>query len=851
MRTKIFIGYSHQDDLYRKELETHLSLLKRNRQIETWSDRKISPGQEWQGKIDTNLCQANVIIFLISSDFIASDYCYDIETRKALGMHELGTAIVIPIIVRPCDWNGSPFSKLEALPTKAKPVSTWQNKDEAWLDIVTGIKKNIESIQKKSLPPPQQDTIWSNSLTAEFFRWLNDTEVELSHRCASKVLLDDIFVTPDLRCLDNDIDKIAVTVDAVKAISNPGFKLIFGDEQSGKTSLGKRLFIQYLQSDQIPIFLKGEDIKTSDIENVASKAYQKQYSNSSLEDYKKKENKVIIIDDYTSIKLNRKFQNIFIENIKKQFKSGVFLSIDSFQYVVSEISAFDGFSHFEILSFGNEKRAALIEKWLEIGVKEEIDECDLYSNLDEIKLHIDSFVKNNIVPSKPIYLLAMLQTFESVSPQRIELTSYGHCYQYLIYCALEKVKIKQTELDSYINFLTELAREVFDNHGLSLTEKQVDNLFECYQNKYLKINRSKMLNDLLRSSILVMTNDRLSFKYRYIYYFYAAKYLAENLTENESNKEKIRNLISLLHKEDCANIIIFITHHTKTSWILDELQSCMMELFDDHEEAKLEKNDLKFMKQFLDDIPRLVLEQKEIKDERKLQNRRKDEAEINECEVRNQSENLEPTDLLAKINRVFKGIELIGQIVRNRHGSLEKSTLISLVEQAYSVGLRFLQYFLVISDSSKDEIIKHIEHMLLENPSVDNRKLEKKAKNVFLLMTYGVIYGVLRKIAFSVGSKEAEEIYKEMETKNNTPAVKLINQAIELQFLKKINAKGIKQLAEELKGNVVCDRILKEIVIQHIYMHHTGYKDKQKLSEILKLPVPNQRALELQKKLEL
>ena len=95
---KLFYSYSHKDELYREKLETHLSILRRNGYINEWHDRRISAGNEWEEEINFNLEDSDIILLLISSNFLASDYCYDTETIRALEKHESKEAIVIPII---------------------------------------------------------------------------------------------------------------------------------------------------------------------------------------------------------------------------------------------------------------------------------------------------------------------------------------------------------------------------------------------------------------------------------------------------------------------------------------------------------------------------------------------------------------------------------------------------------------------------------------------------------------------------------------------------------------------------------------------------------------------------------
>jgi hypothetical protein len=142
----LFISYSHKDEEMRVELEKHLSLLKRNKIIDTWHGRRILPGEDFSNSINTHLKAASVILLLISADFLHSDYCYEIEMQEAMRMHEQGRAVVIPVILRPCAWQDGKFGKLLVLPQDGKAVSTYLNPDLAYLDITNGIKANIKHL---------------------------------------------------------------------------------------------------------------------------------------------------------------------------------------------------------------------------------------------------------------------------------------------------------------------------------------------------------------------------------------------------------------------------------------------------------------------------------------------------------------------------------------------------------------------------------------------------------------------------------------------------------------------------------------------------------------------------------
>ena len=141
---RVFFSYCHADEALRDQLEKQLSALKRQGVIETWHDRRIGAGENIHQAIDGHINQDEIILLLVSSDFIASDYCYDIEMTRALERHAAGEAIVIPIILRPCEWHGTPFGTLNATPPDGKAITQWPNIDEAFLHVAKAVRQAAE-----------------------------------------------------------------------------------------------------------------------------------------------------------------------------------------------------------------------------------------------------------------------------------------------------------------------------------------------------------------------------------------------------------------------------------------------------------------------------------------------------------------------------------------------------------------------------------------------------------------------------------------------------------------------------------------------------------------------------------
>lgn len=135
----IFFSYSHLDEALRDRLEVALTTMKRQGLIEAWHDRRLRAGDDFDKGVRAELERADIILLLVSPDFIASDYCHDVEMMRAMERHERGEARVIPVILRPCMWHPMPFGKLLGIPRDGLAVTRWPDLDEAFLDIAQRI----------------------------------------------------------------------------------------------------------------------------------------------------------------------------------------------------------------------------------------------------------------------------------------------------------------------------------------------------------------------------------------------------------------------------------------------------------------------------------------------------------------------------------------------------------------------------------------------------------------------------------------------------------------------------------------------------------------------------------------
>ena len=270
---RIFCSYSHCDEYYRDELEGHLKVLERNEVIDFWYDREIVPSNKFNNEIEKHLLEADIILLLVSSYFLKSDYCYEVEMQIALKRHEDGNARVIPIFIRPCYWKDAPFSEIQGLPNNAIPITKWDDYHEALTEVVKGIKKVIIELQQVYPKPYYQETkrpVPSYETKSQYSNYFEHLKKEYERAPWTNRAIE-------LSAITSSGKKVKLAEELLKSVLSDSKPLLFliGKFGSGKTWALKRLaydLAHYMQNNIensiIPIFVSlnkicGQDDKIS------------------------------------------------------------------------------------------------------------------------------------------------------------------------------------------------------------------------------------------------------------------------------------------------------------------------------------------------------------------------------------------------------------------------------------------------------------------------------------------------------------------------------------------------------------------------------------------------------------
>ena len=840
---KLFISYSHKDETLVSKFISHIAPLKSNGIISEWYDRKIETGEEYQNDIDNNLENADIICLMISDNFLSSNACIQ-EKDVSLLLRDKKGIRVIPLILSPCVWTiHKELSTLLAIPTDGKPITSFSNQNEGWVDAIKWINQVCSSV-----------TLIKNLKIKEQFKsFLNSADIlTKSHKNKEILNLQDIFVYPKLKVYDEE--EVSHKYDSEKLkyeILKYGKVIISGENQSGKTTLCKVLFTIYRDLNFIPIYLEDDNKYFGNPHYKLEKAFFDQYEvdNFSLIDSKRI---VPIVDNFHYAKYQEKYIERYAE-----FSKQVLIVDDIFGLNIRNQALIKEYSKFKIREFTALERNDLIKKWIQIkeDLQIQINPNHLQQSIDEktefIENSLGIIFGKGIMPSYPFFILTLLAAHDTQKPLDSEITSQGHCYQALIYLFLRREGVENDQIDIYSNFLTELAYWIYDKEGTSVDNDSFQKFLEYYKANF---NLPISINDIIKTlaNVNICKFDSLNqynFSYTYIYYFFVAKYLSEHIKDK---KELINKILSNLHKDENAYITVFIAHHTKSNYLLDELLLNAEILFEKYNPATLDTEELSFFDKHQDKIIKAILPSyKHNADEERTKLLIK-KSEIEEQQIEHTNINQQDTandpdipELLANLRLSIKTVEVMGLIIKNRSGSLDLKRLEYIYEQGLKVHLRILSSFIEIIKDEKAEqdivdLLKERVNQIIDESDEEKAfsidKIEKLVRAIYWNINFGVLHGFITKAIHSLGSSNLLNISQSVYNNEKTPSSFIVNQGIKMWYGKNLKIDEITDRVSEKDFSKTAERLMKYKIVEHCRLHNIDYKDLQKIETKLHIP---------------
>ncbi len=692
-------------------------------------------------------------------------------------------------------------------------------------------------------------------LSSEFETKITNLSIPLKHSKKPNLVLSDVYVFPDLEPLFDEDTVIqypnsSELIEKVKKDDNTNI-LIEGADQSGKTSLLYVLYKRFYEMGLTPVYLRGKYCNETDVKKLIKKCLREQYNNDKVDLFFQHEKKVLLLDNFHKSELNSKYKKRLIELFNNSFEYIILTSDNTYgsKNVTEEATSLKDYLKYKLLPLGHEKRSELIEQWLLIGenkltIQEEV-------LLDSVKLRfneIDSLIGNRLMPSYPIFILTLLQSLDE-NLQNFSQTSYANIYLVLIKAGLIKEGIKDSVLTSMLNILKELAFYMYDKRKSPFKRSDFDEFISEYSSKYFRqktLTNDRIVSVLCNSNILKFDDEYYSFAYKYIYYFLIAQKISSDIENYES---LIYELCNNIHLEINANILIFLSHHSKAQILIDNIVFTSEIPFEKAKPLTLNKDDefVEFIAEFTNEIKDEIIEERNPKEEVQKELKKKDAIERQKLkDEEKEEEDILPKELI-EMNQAFRTVKIIGQIVKNQSGDFEKEKLIKLLEAAYNTVFRFLGFYSGMLEKDRELLIEAIVEEIKEKESekknrrgeIDVKLIEKTVRKILQFISWRICVESITNLMFSVGTKGQNELFDKVNSSIDSTASKIVTFAIKT-FYDKIDLNELESLFEDVKDNYLAQCILREYIKRYLY---TNFVERNKRDRIIQISGFNKQRL--------
>lgn len=692
------------------------------------------------------------------------------------------------------------------------------------------------------------------ALIPEFLSWLTNAGAQFNHHGKdSELVLDDIYVFPELRPLGDD-ELGRVVVDAANLRNPTSLKrgvLVKGREQHGKTSLLKQLFKSYRDRGYVPVFLSGGDLTKHtplEVQKTVDSAIGKIYGKPNLSKFWQVgvDRRVLLLDDIDDTPLTGNFLSRTLEYLSENFSLMVVTSSELFE--LRELIAAKGehvlqkLDHFDLLEFGHRRRFDLIKRWISLG-DASYSIGQMVGLIDQSEKLITNVIGEGVVPSTPFFLLILLQSAESASTSNLQQSALGDYYRYLIIHSLEVKKVAREEHNEILNYCAHLSWFLYQTTDKSVSQGELEKFHQAFVQRHglsIRFDDRKVL--LLNAHLIEAHDGEFRFHYPYLYYYFLGKYLAEHLHDDEV-QEVVRKCCQHLHRQDNGNIILFLGHHSRDPRVYESVLAVLQQHFSEQPPMTLD-GDVDVVNRLVESAPQLIFDEGDVIQNRGEIRKHQDESSESQKVLTEDLDSL-PQEVI-NIMSLFKTIDILGQFLKNHYGQLEADIKEKLLKELFDGGLRGMRNFFELLLYDTDGLIHSIESVLEKRGLEDNPiKRNERAKREMFGLVGLFAFGFIRRCGVAVASPHLTRVIENVVDKNPTTAFRLISGIVELEKQGGLDdIANLRKLNQAIKGNSVAQAVLQHMVLGHMHLYATTVSQKQKICAELNIRVQDQFAID-------
>lgn len=747
--------------------------------------------------------------------------------------------------------------------------------------IIAGLK--IESIEKiDNLDETMElennyDNVlhWKLSIKKDYYDDCINPGASFTHDRVDTLSLKDIYVEPNLIKIERNKKSQTKSDKTLKAneilekkSNNPLKAIIYGEDLAGKSTLLKWWYLQYYEAGYVPILLSGIDIK-----EIKSEKLKKYINRELIDQYNVESNfdigridadkLIIIIDDFHKTRFTQaKYKVNLLSNLLKEYNNIIIVCNEFMMYEIdghchtSVQKLIEDVDKYKIIEFGPKLRYQIIKKWCSLG-GEQLDQNEMIRNIHETEDYVEAIIGKNFIPSYPIFLLTILQAKEAESIQNPEYGMHGFYYELLINESLYNSIRDSNDIGFYYNFITDYTFYLFQKklRWQSINIKEFLDYFKTYCQEYnVDMDFMEVFESLQKAKILKHHNNQVSIYYKYVYYFFVARYLSNNISD-EIIKNIIKSLCLRMYRDEYSNIIMFLIHLSKDQFILKEILADSKEIFNEYQPIKMDE-DVTFINNMIDALPGTVYKpisieeakEEDLKDEEDLHKQEMEydaNKEITDYDINEDISNL---DLIAKMVKALRTISVLGQITKKNWGELKAGQKYEMAEEAYMLGLRTLGFYFDLVKKGSDNLIEYLTY-IYKRKHLDIHFSKEDLKTASREYLFGICvlssYGIIKRITNSIGYDKLFGTFEKISQNHKYISVKLIDTSIKLEYKEEFPLREISKLKENIKNHFLAQVILQDLAINYLRIFNTTYEEKQSICNMVGIKIDEQRMIDI------
>jgi hypothetical protein len=706
-----------------------------------------------------------------------------------------------------------------------------------WNKVSYTIEEDNPWVSQKAFKGRGQDRL---PISPKFRAFINDPGAQYAHPRVDHLRLSDFLVSPVVKSLgkDKNGNNVSFSIDrqsSHRLLDEKGVVLVFGSERFGKTTLAKVLFDECYTAGKAPLYADIKDLKRFDViekTEIVEKSARECYAIKEAQEYYRTnpEERTLIIDNFGLAALSVDQQRELLATFKASFPTIIILGNEVLKIQIASGASFlaggGTAKSFELQELSYKGREQLIRKWCTAGILMHEEEVDLERRVRKCMEMVETVLGQNLLPSTPFFVLIVLQLIEAETPvQTANSGSYGFIYEYLITQALAKSN-QVRDLNLKYSYLSELSYKLFREGKVAIDEAAIKAFHLDYlTRKKMECDLGKLLADFVAASIFNQGDGFYVIKYRYLFYYFVARYISERFHDKEM-RELAFSFIERLHNENNFNVLVFLVYLVKDPALKEAIVVNAGKIYGDVEKFDFVEGNERILS--LGDVVDEVAfdETKAANAKDNLYDALSQSAQGNENGQRSVDGEVGE---LVQLNRAFKSIQLLGQTVKNFVGSMDGEEKIKFVESCYDLSLRTTSAAINLLRAAVPELVNATYQKLLSESEMKAAKMrvtpvirdeEIYADSRELVYRYAqiVCLAVVKKVSFSIGSPELEPVYEEVAKAHPGHSYALITTAIKLDHFRNIPVEDIKKLAVIAKKDPFIGGVIRRLVLLHFYL---------------------------------